>query len=154
MSELSLMRYHFPKKQSRPWETKKQSKEIPIICSFFKATIQFATIVPPSENALLFYSPWLGKFKKFKQFLRWAAANPKACTMLLLALAIKQKKLMGQTSQEGGAAGTWCKDICYETKPFCFEDKNAELLQKAILYDHYYFYNKGQIIYIQIQKCD
>ena len=75
--------------------------------------------------------------------------------MLLLALAIKQKKLMGQASQEGGgAAGTWCKDICYETKPFCFEDKNAELLQKAILYDHYYFYNKGQIIYIQIQKCD
>lgn len=115
----------------------------------------FATIVPPSEIALLFYSPWLGKFKKFKQFLRWAAANPKACTMLLLALAIKQKKLMGQASQEGGgAAGTWCKDICYESKPFCFEDKNAELLQKAILYDHYYFYNKGQIIYIQIQKCD
>ena len=55
--------------------------------------------------------------------------------MLLLALAIKQKKLMGQTSQEVGAAGTWCKDICYETKPFCFEDKNAELLQKVILYD-------------------
>ena len=56
--------------------------------------------------------------------------------MLLLALAIKQKKLMGQASQEGGgAAGTWCKDICYETKPFCFEDKNAELLQKVILYD-------------------
>ena len=41
---------------------------------------------------------------------------------------------MGQTSQEGGAAGTWCKDICYETKPFCFEDKNAELLQKAITF--------------------
>ena len=94
----------FLKTEQTPWETKTKQGNSNQMQFFLRLLLHtsmyyyypmFATIVPPSEIALLFYSPWLGKFKKFKQFLRWAAANPKACTMLLLALAIKQKKIDG-----------------------------------------------------------
>ena len=54
--------------------------------------------------------------------------RPAACSCLLWLLS--KKKLMGQTSQGGAGTCTWCKDVCYETKPFCFEDKMLSYFKK------------------------